>query len=59
VLVLWAAGQTLLGSAPSAHAANLAPAAMRPQALAVMRTAGDVGLLVRAAKTYLFVIMIE
>mmetsp|Transcript_4513 Transcript_4513/g.13659 ORF Transcript_4513/g.13659 Transcript_4513/m.13659 type:complete len:104 (+) Transcript_4513:1785-2096(+) len=45
---MWAAGQTLLGSAPSAHAANLAPAALRPQALAVMRTAGDVGLLVGA-----------
>lgn len=42
------AGGTILGSAPTAHATNLVPSATRAQALALMRTVGDLGLFVGA-----------
>uniref|UniRef100_A0A7S4B6D1 Major facilitator superfamily (MFS) profile domain-containing protein n=1 Tax=Chrysotila carterae TaxID=13221 RepID=A0A7S4B6D1_CHRCT len=45
VLLLWSIGGTLLGSAPTAHASNIVGMQNRAQALALMRTAGDVGLL--------------
>ena len=45
VLCVWALGGVLLGSAPTANAANLAPPAQRAQAIALMRTTGDLGLL--------------
>lgn len=45
VLCTWALGGVLLGSAPTANAANLAPPEQRAQALALMRTTGDLGLL--------------
>ena len=46
---VWALGSTVLGSAPTANAANLVEADVRPQALALMRTMGDLGLLVGAS----------
>ena len=48
-IALWSVGGTLLGSAPTAAAANLAAPEQRSQALALMRTAGDVGLLCGAS----------
>ena len=48
VLCVWAAGGTILGSAPTAHATNLVAPELRAQALAVMRTVGDLGLFVGA-----------
>ena len=48
VLCTWAMGGVLLGSAPSANVANLAPPEKRAQALALMRTSGDLGLLTGA-----------
>lgn len=50
-LGLWAIGGTLLGVSPTAFVADLAPSNSRSQALAVLRTVGDVGLLVGAAGT--------
>jgi len=49
VLCVWAAGGTILGSAPTAHATNLVAPASRAQALALMRTVGDLGLFVGAS----------
>ena len=48
VLCVWALGSTMLGSAPTANAANLAPPEKRAQALALMRTFGDLGVLTGA-----------
>ena len=50
-LGLWAVGGTLLGVSPTAFVADLAPTRSRSQALAVLRTVGDVGLLLGAAGT--------
>ena len=50
-LALWAVGGTLLGVSPTAYVADVARSADRSQALAVLRTMGDVGLLVGAAGT--------
>ena len=49
VLGVWAAGSTVLGSAPTAAATNLVPAASRAPALALLRTVGDVGLFAGAS----------
>ena len=46
VLAVKALGDTALGSSPSAYTANLAGADQRTQALALLRTFGDVGMLV-------------
>eukprot|EP00939_MAST-03C_sp_MAST-3C-sp1_P000798 g798.t1 len=46
VLAFWALGSTMLGSAPTAYAANLSTEKNRTQVLALLRTMGDVGLLV-------------
>ena len=45
---VWAVGGTMLGSAPTAHVTDIVPPEARTQALALMRTVGDVGLLVGA-----------
>merc|ERR1740130_2259110 len=49
VLGCWALGSAMLGSAPTALAANLATNENRTQVLALFRTMGDVGLLVGAS----------
>eukprot|EP00940_MAST-03C_sp_MAST-3C-sp2_P002348 g2348.t1 len=46
VLGIWALGSSMLGSAPTAYAANLSTESNRTQVLALLRTMGDVGLLV-------------
>ena len=48
-LVVWAVGSSILGSAPTAYAANLADDKNRTQVLALLRTVGDVGLVVGAS----------
>ena len=42
-------GSTFLGTAPTAHISNIVPSEHRAQALALLRTSGDVGLLVGAS----------
>jgi len=49
VLGLWALGGTLLGSAPSTFTANNSTTESRTQSLALLRTAGDCGMLLGAA----------
>ena len=48
-LIVWAVGSSMLGSAPTAYAANLANEKNRTQVLALLRTMGDVGLVVGAS----------
>ena len=48
LMAVWAVGGTMLGSAPTAHVTDIVPPEARTQALALMRTVGDVGLLVGA-----------
>ena len=49
VLGLWAAGSTLLSTSPIAHIGNTVDDSKRAQAIALLRTAGDVGFLVGAS----------
>ena len=49
VLCVWAMGGTFLGSAPTAHVTDIVAPEERTQALALMRTVGDVGLLLGAS----------
>jgi hypothetical protein len=49
VLGLWAAGSSLLSTAPIAHIGNTVDDSERAQAIALLRTAGDVGFLVGAS----------
>ena len=49
VLGLWAAGSSLLSTSPIAHIGNNVDDAKRAQAIALLRTAGDVGFLVGAS----------
>lgn len=49
VMCFSAAGASLLGAAPTAAVANAVEPHLRPRALALLRTAGDVGLLCGAA----------
>lgn len=49
VMSVSACGASLLGSAPTAAVANAVKAQQRPRALALLRTAGDVGMLCGAA----------
>jgi MFS family permease/Ca2+-binding EF-hand superfamily protein len=53
-LALWSLGGTLLGTAPTAYVADLANSLQRSQALALLRTMGDVGFLLGAALTGMF-----
>lgn len=46
---LWAVGNTALGSTPTAYIADKTDAANRSQALALLRSAGDVGLMAGAS----------
>lgn len=49
VLALWAAGNTLFNAAPHALAAGLVAPEARAQTIAVLRSAGDLGMLAGAA----------
>ncbi len=49
VLGLWAAGSSLLSTSPIAHIGNTVDDSKRAQAIALLRTAGDVGFLVGAS----------
>lgn len=48
-LALWAVGSAILGSSPTAYAANLSNESNRTQVLALLRTMGDVGLVLGAS----------
>ena len=50
-LLVWSIGSTFIGSAPTAYVADIVKTTERSQALALMRTTGDVGLLVGASGT--------
>ena len=47
-VALWAAGTTMLGSAPTAFVADITSDAERGQALALLRSSGDAGLMIGA-----------
>jgi len=49
VLGMWAAGSSLLSTSPIAHIGNTVDDSKRAQAIALLRTAGDVGFLVGAS----------
>jgi hypothetical protein len=49
VLGLWAAGSSLLSSSPIAHISNHIDDSKRAQAIALLRTSGDVGFLIGAS----------
>ena len=49
VLALWAAGSSLLSTSPIAHITHQVSDSKRAQAIALLRTAGDVGFLVGAS----------
>eukprot|EP00668_Euglena_longa_P004791 GGOE01005610.1.p1 GENE.GGOE01005610.1~~GGOE01005610.1.p1 ORF type:complete len:512 (+),score=96.38 GGOE01005610.1:53-1588(+) len=49
VVVLWGIGNTLLGGGPAAYVADLTQPSQRAQALALLRCAGDGGLMVGAS----------
>jgi len=49
VIGLWASGSSLLSTAPIAHIGNTVDDSKRAQAIALLRTAGDVGFLVGAS----------
>jgi len=50
-LGFWSLGSTALSTAPMAHMADLVPTEKRAQALALLRTAGDIGFLFGATGT--------
>jgi predicted MFS family arabinose efflux permease len=50
-LGFWALGSTMLSTAPTAFISDHVPDDQRAQAIALLRTAGDVGLLVGASST--------
>lgn len=49
VLGVWAAGSSLMSTSPIAHVTHVVDDARRAQAIALLRTAGDVGFLVGAS----------
>ena len=49
LVALWACGSTLVGSTPTAFVADITSDDERSQALALLRSAGDVGLMVGAS----------
>lgn len=49
VVVLWSAGATLLASTPTAYIADVTAASNRAQAFAMLRSAGDLGILLGAS----------
>ncbi|GBG32803.1 Synaptic vesicle glycoprotein 2B [Hondaea fermentalgiana] len=51
ILAIWSLGATMFGMAPTAHVTDIVPNENRSQALALLRTTGDVGLLVGASCT--------
>jgi DHA1 family multidrug resistance protein-like MFS transporter len=51
VMALWSAGGTLFGLAPAARTADIVTPRERSQALALLRTTGDCGLLIGASLT--------
>ena len=50
-LVFWALGSTMLSTAPTAYISDIVRDDQRAQAIALLRTAGDVGFLVGASST--------
>jgi len=51
ILAMWSLGGTMFGMAPTAHVTDIVPSENRSQALALLRTTGDVGLLLGASCT--------
>merc|ERR1711879_324231 len=47
-MVLWGVGAAIIGTTPSAYVADSTDSEARPQALALLRTGGDFGLMMGA-----------
>uniref|UniRef100_A0A7S4LNJ0 Major facilitator superfamily (MFS) profile domain-containing protein n=1 Tax=Eutreptiella gymnastica TaxID=73025 RepID=A0A7S4LNJ0_9EUGL len=49
LIVMWGMGNTLIGGGPAAYVADISSRSQRPQALAILRSAGDLGLMMGAS----------